>query len=84
MVLTQSYYENMSNEELIQKLTDINLCFVNNINTKLSKLLENFNEFLSKYDKAFSEFQQCKTFNSHLMRRIIELEPNAVTNSYAC
>ena len=84
MVLTQSYYENMSNEELIQKLTDINLCFVNNINTKLSKLLENFNEFLSKYVKAFSEFQRCKTFNSHLMTRIIELESNAVTNSYAC
>ena len=38
MVLTQSQYENMSKEELIQELTDINSSFINNINAKLTCL----------------------------------------------
>ena len=71
----------MSKEELIQELTDINSSFVNDINIKLSNLEENFNDFLSKYDNINSELQQCKNFNSHLLRRIMQLEPNAVTNS---
>ena len=33
------------------------------------------------YDKVYSELQQCKSFNSHLLTRIIQLERNAVTNS---
>ena len=36
MVLTRSQYENMSKEELIQELTNINSSFVNNINVKLT------------------------------------------------
>ena len=48
MVLTRSQYENMSKEELIQELTDINSSFVNDINMKLSNLEEKFNEFVSK------------------------------------
>ena len=71
----------MSKEELIQKLSDINSSFVNDINAKLTGLLEKFNEFTSKYDKVYSELQQCKSFNSHLLNRIIQLERNAVTNS---
>ena len=81
MVLTQSQYENMSKEELIQELTDINSSFVNDINTKLSNLEEKFNDFLSKYDSVNSELQQCKKFNSHLLTRIIQLACNVVTNS---
>ena len=42
---------------------------------------EKFNEFTSKYDKIYSELQQCKSFNSHLLTRIIQLECNAVHNS---
>ena len=42
---------------------------------------ERFNEFTSKYDKVCSELQQCKSFNSHLLARMIQLEHNAVTNS---
>ena len=79
MVLTRSQYENMSKEELIQELTDINSSFVNDINAKLTDLSERFNEFTSKYDKVYSEY--CKSFNSHLLTRIIQLERNAVTNS---
>ena len=60
MVLTQSQYENMSKEELIQELTDIKSSFVNDINTKLSTLGEKFNDFLLKYDNVNSELQQSK------------------------
>ena len=42
MVLTRSQYKNMSNEELIQELTDINSSFVNDINAKLTGLPERF------------------------------------------
>ena len=71
----------MSKEELIQELTNINSSFVNNINVKLTDLSERFNEFTSKYDKVYSELQQCKSYNSHLLMRIIQLERNTVTNS---
>ena len=81
MVLTRSQYENMSKEEFIQELTDINSSFVNDINAKLTDLSERFNELTSKYEKVCSELQQCKSFKSHLLTRIIQLERNAVTNS---
>ena len=81
MVLTRSQYENMSKEELIQVLTNINSNFVNDINAKLTELSDRFNEFKSKYDKIYSELQQRKSYNSHLLTRIIQLELNAVTNS---
>ena len=81
MVLTRRQYENMSKEKLIQKLSDINSSFVNDINAKLSGSSEKFNEFTSKYDNVFSKLQQCKSFNSHLLNRIIQLERNALTNS---
>ena len=80
MVLTRSQYENMSKEELIQELTDINSSFVNDINTKLSNLEEKFNDFLSKHDSVNSELQQCKKSNSRLLTKIIQLECNAVKN----
>ena len=82
MVLTRSQYENMSKEELIQELTNINSSFVNDINAKLTDLSDRFNEFTSKYDKVYSELQQCKSYNSHLLTRVIQLEHNAVTNSH--
>ena len=80
MVLTRSQYENMSKEELIQELTNINSIFVNDINAKLTDFSDRFNEFTSKYDKVYSELQQRKSYNSHLLTRIIPLERNAVTN----
>ena len=42
MVLTRSQYKNMSKEELIQKLTNINSSFVNDINAKLTDLSDRF------------------------------------------
>lgn len=46
---------------------------------KWSNLLEKFGEF-SKYDKVYSEMEQCEKFNSHLLTRIIQVGVNAVTN----
>lgn len=59
----------MSTEELIKELADINSIFVNEINTKLSNLLEKLNS--SKYDKVYSELLQFKKLNSHLLTRIM-------------
>ena len=81
MVLTQSQNKNKSKEELIWELTNINSNFVNYINAKLTDLSDRFNKFRSKYDKIYSELQQCKSYKSHLLTRIIQLEHNAVTNS---
>ena len=81
MVLIRSQCENMSKEELIQELTNINSSFVKDINAKLTDLSDRFNEFTLKNDKVYSELQQCKSYNSHLFTRIIQLECNAVTNS---
>ena len=81
MFLTRSQYENVSKEELIQELTNINPSFVNEINAKLIDLSDRFNKFTSKYDKVYSELQQCKSYNSYLLTRIIQLEHNAFTNS---
>lgn len=58
MVLTCSQYENMSKEQPIQELTDINSNFVNDINAKLTGFLETLNEFTSKYGKVYSELQR--------------------------
>ena len=44
MVLNRSQYENMSNEEIIQELIDINSSFINDINAKIAGLSENFND----------------------------------------
>ena len=70
----------MSKEELIQELTS-HSSFVNNINAKLTDLSEKFHEFTPKYDKVYSELQQCKTFNFNLLTKIFQLERNTVTNS---
>ena len=71
----------MSKEELIQELTNINSGFANSINEKLSDLSDRFNECTSKYDKVYSELQQCKSYNYYLLNRLIQLESNADTNS---
>ena len=71
MVLTRCQYKNMRKEKLTQELNDINSSFVNDVNAKLSDLCKRFNEFTSKYDKVYSELWQCKSFNSHLLTRII-------------
>ena len=70
----------MRKEELIQDLTNIKINFVNDIDAKLADLSEKFNEFTSKYDTVHSELQQCKSFNSHLLTRIIQLQRRSAIN----
>ena len=69
----------MSKEELFQELT--NSSFVNDINAKLSDLSDRFNKYMSKYDEVYFELPHCKSSNSCLLTRKIQLEGNAVTNS---
>ena len=76
MVLNRNQYENINNEELIQELNDINSRFVNDINAKLTELSEKFDEFTWKFQKFYFGMHQCKSFNSHLLTRIIQLERN--------
>ena len=80
MVLNRGQYYNMSKEELIQELADINSRFVTDINTKLSSPSEKCNESSIEHYMFHSELQQCKKFNSHLLTRITQLRRNAVTN----
>ena len=56
----------MSNEELIQELTNINSSFVNNVNAKLSDFSERFNKFTSKID-AFLKIYLFSMFDSQLI-----------------
>ena len=59
-------FENMSKEELIQELTNINSSFVNNVNAKLSDFSERFNKFTSKID-AFLKIYLFSMFDSQLI-----------------
>ena len=52
MVLTRSQYENMSKEELIQELTNINSSFVDDINAKLTDLSDRFNSLRQNMIKS--------------------------------
>ena len=67
--------------DFIKELTDINSSFVNDINSKLSTISDEFNESSSKYNKAHSELQHSNIFNSHLLTKVIQLERKAMTNS---
>ena len=60
MVLTQSQYENMSKEQLIQELTNINSSFVDDINAKLIDLSDRFNEFTSNMIKSILSYNNVK------------------------
>ena len=83
MVLTQTQYENMSKEELIQELTNVNSSFVNDVNVKLTCLKSLMSSHQKVWHgKVYSELEQCKSFNSYLLTRIIQLEHNAVSNSH--
>ena len=81
MVLTRSQYENMSKEEFIQELLDMNSSFGICINTKLYILSERHGEFTSKHDSVYSELQQCKSLISDPLTNTVQLEHNAVANS---
>lgn len=59
----------MSRDELVEELLKLS-----DMSSKLSKLTEKFNNFVSKH--------KSRNCNSHLLQRIFQLEKNAVTNYY--
>ena len=80
MVWTRSQLENLSKEELLNKLIS-----VENISSKLSDLTSRFNDFLRRYEVLSSELTVSKNCRRLLSERIIQLERNAVSNTqYHC
>ena len=76
MVVTQSQYENMSKEELIEQLVSHD-----DIAAKLSELNKRSDEFSDKYEALHFELKITKNCNSLLLERVYQLERNAVSNS---
>ena len=76
MVQTRSQLENLSKEELIDKLI-----IAEDISSKLSDLTSHFNDFLRWYEILNSELTVSKNCNHLLTERIVQLERNAVSNA---
>ena len=69
MVVTRSQLENLSKDELIDRLLQIE-----NIEDKLEYLNKRFNNFLGRYNELHSELQVSRNFSNLLYNRVIELE----------
>ena len=76
MVQTRSQLENLSKEELIDKLIS-----VEDISSKLSDLTSCFDDFLRRYRVLSSELTISKNCNHLLRERIVQLERNTVNNA---
>ena len=76
MVRTRSQLENFSKEELIEELIT-----VDDISSKLSDLLNQFDNFLRRFEFVSSDLAITKNCNRLLTERIVQLERNAVTNA---
>ena len=80
MVWTRSQLENLSKEELIEELIN-----VEDISSKLSDLTSHCDDFLRQYELLSSELTVSKNCNWLLSERIVQLERNAVNNAqYHC
>ena len=75
MVVTRSQLENLSKDELIDRLLQIV-----NIEDKPEHLNKRFDDFLGKYDELHSELQVSRNC-SNLHNRVIELEKNALNTA---
>ena len=69
MVVTRSQLENLSKDELIDRLLQ-----VENIEDKLEHLYKQFDNFLGKYNELHSGLQVSKNCSNLLHNRVIELE----------
>ena len=69
MVVTRSQLENLSKDELIDRLLQ-----VENIEDKLEHLYKQSDNFLGKYNELHSELQVSKNCSNLLHNRVIELE----------
>ena len=73
MVLTRAQVDNLSREELIEELLKFS-----DITDKLNGLNNRFDDFIKKYDELNSELLISKNCNSLLLKRITNLEHNAL------
>ena len=76
MVVTRSKLENLSKDDLIDRLLQIV-----NIEDKLEHLNKRFDEFLGKYDELHSELQVSRKCSNLLRNQVIELEKNAINTA---
>ena len=72
MVVTRSQFENLSENQLIDRLLQ-----VENIEDKLEHLNNRFDNFVGKYNELHLELQFSKNC-SNLPNRVMELEKNAL------
>ena len=80
MILTRAQVDNLSREELIEELLKFS-----DITDKLNGLNNRFDDFIKKYDELNSELLISKNCNSLLLKRITNLERNALNNAkYVC
>ena len=75
MVLTRAQVDNLSREELIEELLKFS-----DITDMLNGLNNRFDDFIKKYDELNSELLISKNCNSLLLKRITNLERNALNN----
>ena len=73
MVLTRAQVDYLSREELIEELLKFS-----DITNKLNSLNNRFDDFIKKYDELNSELLISKNCNSLLLKRITNLEHNAL------
>ena len=76
MVLTRAQVDNLSREELIEELLKFS-----DITDKLNGLNNRFEDFIKKYDELHSELLISRNCNSLLLKRITNLERNALNNA---
>ena len=69
MVVTRSQLENLSKDQLIDRLLQIG-----NIEDKLEHLNKRFDDFLGKYNELHSELLVSRNCNNLLLKRVIKLE----------
>ena len=74
--MTRAQVDNLSREELIEELLKFS-----DITDKLNGLNNRFEDFIKKYDELHSELLISKNCNSLLLKRITNLERDAVNNA---
>ena len=76
MVFTRSKINELSKEELIEEVLSFD-----NLSEKRNDLTKEMDNLATKFDRAFSEFQISKIYNSLLHKQIIDLERSFLDNS---
>ena len=79
MAQTRSQLENLSKDELIDKVIGLEN-FKNDINSKFSELNDYFNEFQEKYKMVNSNLSISKCCNELLLEHITQLECSNLSN----